>query len=405
MEREGFYPDRAEPQPAQELVAPSPGEVETLESVDADNRQATEEVERPASPEPLSFEKLPEAQQYQIIDQLLEGMREAIGPVREHAVFASTAMYLNGEKIVAGGDEAGRELMKPPGDFDAAVFKLEDIDAIRDRLRRMPDVIFANAKKDENNQIRRDASGQVVYDGKPGDYGRFPGQDTKILAGQRVFNVELDGKTEKVAYEFEIFLNSKMVPRSAARDLATDSHGLRILNLDGLADQYKRNLGYELRVNDSVNKVIKDLRSDSPEARNFKAEIMSLELGVTGEGGDIEGDENMALTQETLTHLQNLEIGPKAMKRVFEIQAKLDATEAELKVPFTKLNEEGVFEQYTQALIESGNEDKANTVFEVYKDVQKLVSERATLLAGTKTKLWKRDLNLLQLAKLRAGKS
>ncbi len=407
MEREGFQSEQAEPQSepvARELETVMPREAAALASADTEDQLVTQEISRSEllearakEPEPLHFEKLPKEEQYQIIDQLLEGMREAIGPVKEYAVFASTAMYLNGENIVKAGDKRGRDLMQPPGDFDVAVFKLEDLDAIRERLRSMPDVIFANAKKDRDGQMKRDAEGKVVYDGEPGDYGTFPGQDTQILAGQRVFDVELDGKKEKVAYEFEIFLNTRVVPQRAARELAVESHGLRVLDLEGLKEQYQRNYDYEVKVDEHVNKTVAELHKNTPEAKRFKAEILGIQSRDQAEAQDIEEGDDIALTDETRAELEKLDVGARAMKRAFEIQAELDATEAKYKVPFAKLNEEGIFERYVQALIDLDNEEKAQEIVDAYRGVQKLVSERATLLAGTKTKLAKRSLNLLQL--------
>lgn len=399
-----------------DFVAPVTGHERPI---DLSNREPTAELvatpvetieTKTQSKEILHFEKLPKEQQLKLINQMLEGMRESIGPVKEHVVFASTAMFLNGEELVKSGDERGRELLEPPGDFDAAVFKAEDLDAIRDRLRARPDVIFANAKKDLDGKIMRDAMGEVAYNGEPGKYGKFPGQETKILAGQQVFDVEINGKSEKVAYEFEVFLDTYIVPHEAATDLAIESHGLRVLNLEGLTDQYQKNLDFELKVNDAVVKKIAELKQDSPEMKNFRAEILSIDTEgdeprkEVGEE-DLENADKVALTEETTKLLQHFEAGPREMKRVFEIQDEIDEIEKEYKTPLAKLNMEGVFTEYVNAVIESGNDTKADKLKMAYEDIQKLVSERASLLAETKTKLWKRDLNLLQLAQLRGTKT
>lgn len=398
MERGGYRPEQAEPQ----VLRP----VETANHLEDDeqfevvqelqNRELTAEVpkverhEGQTEEEPLAFEKLPEEVQVELLPKMLDGMREAIGQVRDYAVFASTAMYLNGEDIVRKGHEEGRELLKPPGDFDAALFKNEDIDEIRDRMRRMPDVIFSNAKKDRDGNIMRDDSGEVVYNGKPGEYGTIPGQDLKILAGKRVFDVQIDGKPAKVAYDFEFFLRSKMVPREVVRSSSTESHGLRILNLEGLQDQYARNLDYETKVDQAVKQLVEYLHMDDPEVNKFKAEIMA-----------VQEEDNVALTDRTLEILKHLDVGPEDMKHALEIQSELDQIESATHIPYAKLSREGVVELYAKAYREAGADDKADEIEKNYKHVQELISKRATYLAGSKTKIWKRDLNLIQLARLR----
>lgn len=341
---------------------------------------------------PKSFEKLSKDQQFKILDELLAGMRDVVGPVRDYAVFASTAMYLNGEKIVAQGDEAGRELMEPPGDFDAAVFELKDLDTIRDRLRRMPDVIFSNAKKHpDTGEIMHDADGEVVYQGRPGDYATKPGEDIKILSGQRVFDVEIDGKKEKVAYDFEFFLNSRMVRQEAARGNVIESHGLKILNLDGLQRQYDENLNFELKIDAQVKGVVDYLKSNAPEVRQFKAEMMA-----------VQEDDNVALTEPTMEIMQRLDIPPEDMKKVLEIQAELDYVDVSTDIPITRLSAEGLVERFLAAQGEVKDAAEVDQLKATYKHTQDLIAKRAELIAGNKTKIWKRDLNLVQLARLRS---
>lgn len=387
-----------------------------------DNRELTDEVEvtvetPKVDSEPKAFEKLPEEVQAKLLNQMLEGMRQVIGPTTDYAVFASTAMFLNGEDMVAKGHQEGKVLMKLPGDFDAALFKLEDLEGIRQRLRNMadrrepgktPDVIFSNAKKDENDKLIRDAQGRVVYEGKPGEYGTIAGQDLKILAGKLIYPVEIDGKSEEVAYDFEFFLNSKMVTRDVVRDRTLTSHGLKILNLDGLADQYERNLQYEVKTDASVQRVVEALHTTDPEAKaavdKFKSEILSIQTERSepdNEDADLQTLDDVALTDQTRDILHRLEVSPAEMKKVFKIQDELDAIKAAEAVPYEKLSAEGVFELYTKAYREAGDDERADRLEKTYKHVQELISKRATLLAGAKTKIWKRDLNLLQLARLR----
>lgn len=398
MERGGYRPESSVKQvPQSETTLNHREDDEELRAAqESANREVTAEVPRVEvqesrrDGEPLAFEKLPEEVQMELLPKMLDGMREAIGSVRDYAVFASTAMYLNGEDIVRRGHEEGRELMKPPGDFDAALYKNEDIDEIRNRMRRMPDVIFSNAKKDRDGNIMRDESGEVIYDGKPGEYGTIPGQDLKILAGKRLFDVQIDGKPAKVAYDFEFFLRSKMVPQEVVRSSSTESHGLRILNLEGLQDQYARNLEYETKVDQAVKQLVEYLHTDDPEVKKFKSEIVA-----------VQEEDNVALTDRTLEILKHLDVGPEEMKRALEIQNELDRIEAETHIPYAKLTKEGVVELYAKAYREAGANDKADEIEKNYKHVQELISKRATYLAGSKTKIWKRDLNLIQLARLR----
>ncbi len=405
MERGEFHPGEMEARMA-EQPAIVENRLEEPRAAEANNREITEEVPKPEAAEkrkdikePLAFEKLPDEIQVKILNQLLEGMREAVGPVRDYAVFASTAMYLNGEKLVTNGDEGGKELMKPPGDFDAALWKLEDLDTIRNRMRRMPDVIFSNAKKDEAGKVMRDEAGEVIYDGKPGEYGSLPGQDLKILAGKRMFDVEIDGKPEQVAYDFEFFLNSRMVQQDMARGNTTEAHGLRILNLEGLQRQYQENLNFELKINSAVQNIVAELHTTDPEKlpllKAFKQEIMSLAEGEEAESDDV------VITDQAREILTSLDIHPREMKEVFKIQAELDEIESKSEIPFARLTQEGFMERYVEAQRAAGNVDKAKELEKTYKHTQELISKRATLIAGTKTKIWKRDLNLIQLARLR----
>jgi hypothetical protein len=181
-----------------------------------------------------------------------------------------------------------------------------------------------------------------------------------------------------------------MVTKEIFKGQTTDSHGLRILNLDGLQAQYQRNLSYELKVNDAVKNVTAYLHSERPEVQQLRTEIMN-----------IEEDDNVALTEESREILQRLEIGPEDMKHVFEIEDELESIQAQADIPFAQLSQPGLLERYVQAQMNVGNNDKAEDIEATYKRVQSLISKRAAIIGGAKTKIWKRDLNLIQLARLR----
>ncbi|MFZ2681991.1 MAG: hypothetical protein WAZ14_02780 [Patescibacteria group bacterium] len=372
---------------------------------DANNRESTEEIFK-LPKETVPFEKLPEAEQVKLLDKMLAGMREAIGPVRDYAVFASTAMYLNGEKAVQRGDAEGKTLMKPPGDFDAAVWREEDLDKIRERMRRMPDVVFSNAQVDADGNILRDQDGEVLYDGQPGRYSNLSGQ-VKVLAGKRISEEMVNGEMQKVAYDFEFFLNSRMVRQDMARAHTTEAQGLRILDLAGLQIQYEANFAYESNVNEVVQQFVEELHTKDPEKQAglqaFKREIMSLPE-VRDDNGEVieDQEEDVALTDETRAALQRVDLSPHDMQKVFKIQDELDKIDSSSNIPFARLTGEGLMELYAQAYIDAGDDAKALDLKDKHAKVQKLIAERATILSGgSKTKLAKRALNLIQLARMR----
>lgn len=369
----------------------------TLEGRPTVPEQSEEVAEIPSSEKPIPFEKLEPELQAQLLDRLLEDMRKVLRPVEDYAVFASTAMYLNGEKLLHAGVADGAMLMKPPGDFDAALWREADLDRIRERLADLPDVLFA--KVDRDGKYVRDAEGEIIFEDHPGPYGKFPGQDLKILAGKRLYEVDVNGKSETIAYDFEFFLNSRLVQRELAEGNTTEAHGLKILNLDGLQRQYQGNWDFEARVNADVTKAMQALTPQTPEQKlelaNIKAELASLASEREDEADDV------VVTEPTARLLAQLDLHPRELQRVFAIQQKIGELEQELTLPFEKLSHAGLMEKLAEAQATLGNTDRAARLKSAYEQTQSLVSERATLLAGTKTKLWKRDLNLLQLAKLR----
>lgn len=354
--KEGISNTHEEPQVAPEAaseIAPQPEAQEELK------------VER--------FEDLPKDEQEKLLVVALEELRQGIGDVKDYAVFASTAMYLNGERMVASGDPTGKALMAPPGDFDAAVFSEESLRKLRDRLGRMENVEFDNG----------------------GKFIEIPGEEMKKLAGKLMLEVGEAEEKKRVAYDFEFFYKSRVVSPELANGRTIDAHGLKALNLDGLQGQYERNLQFEGRIDKAVKEIVDYLHSDDESAKALKEELYQEDFSELSEG--------------TARALERLKMSPEDMKEVLALQENIDGLESRQKVLKKEIEDalglQAAYESI-QVLDHAREEETKRRQFEDelkndMKTIQGLVSERATLLAGTKTKLWKRQLNVLQLARAR----
>jgi hypothetical protein len=326
--------------------------------------------EKESLPERLRFEKLPKDEQEKLLGVALEQMRQAIGPVRDYAVFASTAMYLNGERLVDRGEDGGKELMAPPGDFDAAVFTEDALNQIRERLSNMPNVEF------DNN----------------GRYISMVGEEARKLAGKIVLELERNNEKHEVEYDFEFFYKTFIVPKELAQGRTIDRRGLKALDLEALHGQYEKNLNFESAINEGVMQVVQFIESDHEQMAKLKQEVASGELSAESE--------------RVLDHLK---VSSEDMHEAFGIQEKIRALEKQQTDGRKRVED---LQKLQMSYENIGLEDKArdqeyaidqaaHQVRKDWKEMQELISKRATILAGTKTKIWKRELNILQLAKIR----
>jgi hypothetical protein len=340
------------------------------------------DIEKEPEDPSVRFEDLPKEEQERLLPYALAGMRMALSGVKDYAVFASTAMYLNGERLKEQGDEAGEELMTPPGDFDAAVFSEQSLEKIRSVLGNMQD---------------KEASHHVEFDHE-GKYVTIPGEEMKKLAGKFVFNAEVkngeETEVKPVKYDFEFFYKSRVVSPELAQGRTLERDGLQILNLEGLQKQYENNLEFEGRIENNVNALTEELQSEG--GNDFRTELAAW-------------DGETPLSQETRNVLDHLEVKAEDMKEVFELQQKIDAIDAQEKKTTSRLADLQKLQvsyrslQLDKKLAEIQNESAAlaEAARKGEDEKRKLISARAILLAGTKTKLWKRELNVLQLARLR----
>ena len=168
-----------------------------------------------------------------VTDRGIATMREILKNIPDYVVFASTAMYLQGHA------KDIKDLKVLPGDFDAAVSTKQSLDHIRDLLANIPGIEFKN-------------------DGK---YRQFPGEDSIVLSGIIPFRVETNGNSEEIEYEFEIFLNSRIVKKNLLHQQERLS-GFNVLTLEGLKNQVLNNLLIESQLQNSATEVMKYLSSE-----------------------------------------------------------------------------------------------------------------------------------------------
>ena len=267
MERESRYiPDPTE---SDEIILPKPPEPpsEPAEAVSED--ELGEIVLVP-------YESLPLEEQQRVTDRVVDKMRAVLRDIPDYALFASTAMYLNGKRLRAMKDPGADALLTvAPGDLDVAVGSVESLKRIRERLSNMPGVVFDN----------------------DGQFKQLPSGDAKVLAGSVIITTEQGD----VKYDFEFFNESRIVPKDVLRQ-RTQVDGVYALNLDGLQSQYLNNLELEGRVDREVGRVMGFLNQDA----RIRSEV-----------------ESGALTEEVAELLESLKLSPADAKYFFQLQDQI----------------------------------------------------------------------------------
>lgn len=255
------------------------------------------------------YETLSVEEQKEASNLALEKLRPIFNSIGDYAIFASTAMYLHGQKMKEAGDKRSREFDVPPGDLDLVTTSATAMDRFREQLTNLP-------------EAKLDGGGQYYFL----DQGQ-----AKVLSGK--IKVWLaSGKETEV--DFEIFYNTRILPKKTL-EKKTKIMGFNVLNLEGLTEQYLNNLDLEARVDKEVRTIVEFLTANRDY---FKKRLTAWR--ATGETNG-----------ELKKAGEKLEIQPEDFERFFE-------------------------------LLESGDQT----------EMTKFLS------GGLKTKIWKRRLNLQQLA-------
>ena len=212
------------------------------------------------------------------------------------------------------------------------------------------------ASKDALDDIRTRLSKVpgIEFD-NDGKYGHFLGQPTEILSGTVDIRTETPEGSIVIPYDFEFFHQTRIAGNNAMRD-TKQLEGLPVLGFEGLMTQYKNNLELESRVEAGVEKVAAYLTEPAIAAR-IRGEI---------EAGN--------LSPETEEDLQRLDISAEQAGHFYRRQDEIDLIRKNLQ-------------EFPQ------NEA-------LQKNLQDQLAQRAIILAGLKTKVAKRELNVGQLAAL-----
>ncbi|MBU1032442.1 MAG: hypothetical protein ABII13_05550 [Patescibacteria group bacterium] len=233
------------------------------------------EVEKPPSTEDPDIEP---GLKEKAAETNLEAMRDVFRDIQDYAVFASTAMYLQGKE-----KQIPELLEKKPGDFDATVFSEESLNKVREKLSNMPGVKFEN----------------------DGQYIQFANEKAKVLRGRIRLGVENDGDLKEVDVPFEIFLDSRIVSKELPREEAA---GLKTLSLEGLSGQYMNNLNYESRIKRTADSVL---------------ELLA----------------NPLIKDEIIEQLQKVNAGQDADPLLQNISSEIDLTPEQIGSVYTKIKE------------------------------------------------------------------
>lgn len=312
--------------------------VDPIEKVPLESEKESQEqpqVEEAESTEPelevidVESPELPEEVREQATEIGLSAMRSALKGIDDYVVFASTAMYLQGKKF----DIA--ELQVLPGDFDAAVSDIKTLEEIRGRLQQLPGVEFENE----------------------GKFKRIGSDNAQVLAGRINLGVEVNGKMQAIGYPFEIFQGSRMVTPDVQKN-STEASGLRVLNLEGLQQQYLNNLKFEQAVGKSTSEVADFLLNDAVED-SVRGELKTaLAKAETGEPHEV--------SPKLRGIMEGLSLSPDELEDFYE---QVDAMRAEGEI-----------------------------------DPQDLAVKTSRILAGFKIKIPKRLKNVSELQELRKTK-
>jgi hypothetical protein len=269
----------------------------------------------------VPYDVLPVEEQQKITDRVLDGMRGVLRDIPDYAIFASTAMYLQGKRMRALKDPGAGEFLKvAPGDLDIAVASRASLDRIRQRMANMPGVQF-------NNE---------------GKYKQLPGERNLVLSGSvLVRERNAQGQVHDVKYDFEFFNESRIVTEDAFRK-RTQIEGVSVLSLEGLKSQYLNNLSLETKIDRNVQDKVAFLTGDmlrqaqDTERRRAIAEGREPEELVLPEGW-VDPDQIRSevrsgkIGAEVAELLDRLGLQEEFVKRFYDVQKKIDAEPDEKK--------------------------------------------------------------------------
>lgn len=216
-----------------------------------------------------------------ITDLGLDIMKDVMDGV-DHTVFASTALYIHGKK------HGLEDLTTTPGDFDANVVSESDLMRVRERLSNVPGVKFD----------------------RDGEFKTFPTDKSQLLSGEILMRLSED-EDEDYAYPFEIFQDSFLLPKNIKR-FQKKERGLTVLSLEGLKNQYEKNLAFETRIQDFVNTMERFFEQPEVQLAAFDMEEALNEHGI--DMADLE--EQLEMSKKQMQEFYNLrEVANRSINR------------------------------------------------------------------------------------------
>ncbi len=298
--------------------------------------------------ESVRYEDLSEPEKKQLTEIGLTIIQGVLDGVQDYTVFASTSLYLHGQKY--GIKELAAQA---PGDFDCAVESMQTLVRIRSKLSNVPGVEF------ENN----------------GDFFKFPTDEARKLGGVIHVGLRTAEGIKKVPYEFEFFLNSFIIP-DKPDEYQENIHGMKMLSLEGLQKQYQRNLSFEGKVFEETGHVVKFLLQ--PEIETI------LRAAIAEKQAHSDDPENAQIPQEAFRIIQHLDIGLDDLATFYKTKEQLKGKGP--TITLTKDHGDGTSEVVQQA-------------FERGQEIA-LTRELSMVISGFKTKVLKRMRDLKRLQKL-----
>ncbi len=239
-----------------ELVHDHEIEEEHEEATEAEDAQGPQDGQRELRAINIEDESLPEDRRNEIVRKGIDFFRDVFTGIDDYTVFASTAMFLHGEKF----DEA--ELQKSPGDLDISIDSKQSFREIASRLSDNKSVVF-DAPSDDDMR-----DGMFFISSLDG---------AAILRG----SVMLDHEGQLYEYPFEIFQDSVMVPKE--NRYRHRISGMNVLTPEGLKIQYAKNLNLEKRIDASVRE-LERFFFDS----GYRTEVTSIEELMSSHGISID---------------------------------------------------------------------------------------------------------------------
>ncbi|MFH0927853.1 MAG: hypothetical protein V1821_00080 [bacterium] len=248
----------------------------------------------------LESPEVSEEQKVTYSKEALKAWGKVLKNIPEATIFASSAMFLWGEKLPPETlrDPAVAEVFgKPPGDMDLVVPNIQALDRAREVLNNIPSVKFDN-----------DGRYKVLADG------------THRLSGKVKIMVE-PGKF--IEQEFELFDADKNrlfktdIIKSRQK-IETSEGEFNVLTLEGLTAQYSNNFYLESKIREESEKVFAELDQADPNERKHLRK-----RGALGLDGEAITKYYRYLNQYQLLENQKTPEAEKQRGRLHEIMTKI----------------------------------------------------------------------------------